>query len=81
MSAEEIAAVTGASLWCISADTLATMLKVLRFLGFSDHGPEHVPFLRHRPVLSNRALKEEFGFTPSRTSRQAFEEWWKLTTA
>ncbi len=81
MSAEEIATVTGASLWCVSADTLATLLKVSRFFGFTDHGPEHVPFLRHRPVLSNRALKEVFGFTPTRTSRQAFEEWWRMTTS
>ncbi len=80
MSAEEVAAVTGAYLLPISADTLGSMLKWLQFFGFTDHGPEHVPFLRHRPVLSNRALKEEYGFTPSRTSRQAFEEWWRLST-
>jgi len=39
------------------------------------HGPEKVPFLRFRPVLANRALKQDFGFVPSRTSRDAFEEY------
>jgi UDP-glucose 4-epimerase len=39
----------------------------------TQYGPEQVDFLRYRPVLSNRRLKEEFGFTPRKTSRQVFE--------
>ena len=34
--------------------------------------PEQVDFLRYRPVLANRRLKEEFGYTPRFTSREAF---------
>ncbi len=40
-------------------------------LGLSRYGPEQLDFLRYRPVLSNRRLKEELGYTPSRSSRQA----------
>jgi UDP-glucose 4-epimerase len=42
-------------------------------LGVTDNGPEGVAFLRYRPVLSNRRLKEEYGYTPQLTSREAFE--------
>ena len=47
-------------------------LKVLKPLGLSQYGPEQVDFLRYRPVLANRRLKEEFGYTPRYTSREAF---------
>lgn len=36
-------------------------------------GPEQVRFLLYRPVLSNRRLKEEFGYRPSKTSAEAFD--------
>ncbi len=36
-------------------------------------GPEQVYFLRYRPVLSNRRLKEEFGYTLHKTSAETFE--------
>jgi UDP-glucose 4-epimerase len=42
-------------------------------LGLTQYGPEQVRFLRYRPVLSNRRLKEEFGYIPQKTTRQAFE--------
>ncbi|EFK05284.1 conserved hypothetical protein [delta proteobacterium NaphS2] len=34
--------------------------------------PEQVIFLKYRPVLSNRKLKEEFGYTPLKTSEEVF---------
>jgi UDP-glucose 4-epimerase len=37
------------------------------------YGPEQVDFLRFRPVLSNRRLKEEFGYRPAKTTAEAFE--------
>lgn len=49
------------------------VLWALKGLGLSDNGPERVAFLRYRPVLSNRRLKEEYGYTPKLTSREAFE--------
>jgi UDP-glucose 4-epimerase len=41
--------------------------------GLSEHGPDQVNFLRYRPVLANRRLKEEFGFVPKLSSEAAFE--------
>ena len=48
-------------------------LWMLNKLGLSQYGPEQVNFLRYRPVLSNRRLKEEFGYIPQKTTRQVFE--------
>ena len=45
----------------------------MKSLGLTDNGPERVKFLRYRPVLSNRRLKEEYGYIPQLTSREAFE--------
>lgn len=42
-------------------------------LGLSRYGPEQLDFLRYRPVLLNTALKTRFGYTPQKTSAQAFE--------
>lgn len=42
-------------------------------LGLSRYGPEQLDFLRYRPVLLNTALKTQFGYTPVKTSAQAFE--------
>lgn len=49
-----------------------TALAVLQPLRLAPYGPEQVDFLRHRPILSNRRLKEEFGYTPAKTSLEAF---------
>ena len=49
------------------------ILWVLNTLGLTENGPERVKFLRYRPVLSNRRLKEEYGYIPQLTSREAFE--------
>lgn len=42
-------------------------------LGLTQYGPEQVGFLRYRPVLANRRLKEVFGYTPRKTTRQVFD--------
>ena len=41
----------------------------------TQYGPEQVDFLRYRPVLVNRRLKEEFGYVPRKTSAEVFEFW------
>ncbi len=56
---------------------LRAALAIARPLRVSQYGPEQVRFLQHRPVLSNRALKETFGYTPEKTSREVFEIWQK----
>ena len=48
-------------------------LAILKRLGRTQYGPEQLDFLRYRPVLSNRRLKEEFGYTPRKTTREVFE--------
>ncbi len=59
----------------LPAPVVKAALAVGRRLGISPYGPEQVVFLRHRPVLSNRRLVEEFGYRPKMTSLQAFRAW------
>ncbi|RFF27573.1 MULTISPECIES: SDR family oxidoreductase [unclassified Wenzhouxiangella] len=47
-------------------------LRIARWLG-KPTGPEQIDFLRYRPVLSNRRLKEAFGYTPKKTSAETFD--------
>ncbi|MFN8582956.1 MAG: SDR family oxidoreductase [Gemmatimonadaceae bacterium] len=74
---QEIAETTGARLVPMPADALRAGLRALSLLHLTGHGPEHVAFLRYRPVLSNERLKHEFGFTPTKTSREVFDLWWE----
>lgn len=46
-------------------------LQVAKWRG-KPTGPEQVNFLRYRPVLDNRRLKEEFGYQPAKTSAETF---------
>ncbi len=78
MTVHEIAARLGKPLLTVPAGVLAFGLRVGRMLRLTVHGPEQVRFLRYRPVLANDALKREFGFTPAKTSAEAFEAY--LTT-
>lgn len=57
----------------VPAGLLGVALRVGRALRLTVHGPEQVRFLRYRPVLANDALKQEFGYTPTKTSAEAFE--------
>jgi UDP-glucose 4-epimerase len=75
MTVPEIAARLGKRMLSVPAWALGAALAVGHALRLTEHGPEKVRFLRHRPVLANRRLKEEFGYTPERTSREAFEEY------
>jgi UDP-glucose 4-epimerase len=55
-------------IWLVTAS-----LWVGKRLGLTQYGPEQVRFLRYRPVLSNRRLKEEFEYVPKKTTQEAFE--------
>jgi UDP-glucose 4-epimerase len=57
----------------LPASLVKGILWMLKSLGLTANGPERVKFLRYRPVLSNRRLKEEFGYVPQLSSREAFE--------
>jgi UDP-glucose 4-epimerase len=57
----------------LPAALVAAALWLGKRLSLTQYGPEQVGFLRHRPVLSNRRLKEEFGYVPRKTTREVFE--------
>ncbi len=69
----QIAAILGKPYLPIPAWLLKAALWLLARLGLTQYGPEQVNFLRYRPVLSNRRLKEEFGYRPQKTSREVFD--------
>ena len=48
-------------------------LKVLKFFGATQYDPEEIKFIQYRPVLDNAKLKNEFGYTPMKTSREVFD--------
>ncbi len=68
----DIAATLGKPLRVLRPSVITGALTAGRFLGVSRYGPEQVDFLRHRPVLDNRRLKQEFGYVPAKTSAEAF---------
>ncbi len=68
----EIAAALGKPLRVLRPSVITSALAAGRFLGVSRYGPEQVDFLRHRPVLDNQRLKQEFGYVPAKTSAEAF---------
>jgi len=59
----------------VPAGIVRGVLRVLQRAHMTQYGPEQVDFLRYRPVLSNRRLKSEFGYTPRRTSVETFDLW------
>ncbi len=72
LSLQEIAAILGKPYRPLPAGLISGALRLLKPLGLSQYGPEQLDFLRYRPVLNNRRLKEEFGYQPRYTSREAF---------
>ncbi|EAR23769.1 hypothetical protein A20C1_12365 [marine actinobacterium PHSC20C1] len=68
----EIAHALGKKLLVLPPWLFAAALGVGHALRLTPHKPAQVNFLRYRPVLDNTALKESFGFTPSKSSREAF---------
>ena len=72
LTIHEIAAMLGKPVRTMPAWALVGALGAARILRVGRYGPEQVDFLRWRPVLSNRRLKEEFGFVPSKSTAEAF---------
>ena len=73
LSIHEIARRLGKRCIELPPSLLRAALGVLHPLGLSRYGPEQVDFLRYRPVLANRRLKEVFGYVPRLTSAEVFE--------
>lgn len=75
MTIDEIAAELGKGVTEIPVGALKAALAVGRLLRLTPHGPAQTDFLRYRPVLDNTRLKEEFGYVPRHTTREAFTAW------
>lgn len=75
LTISEIAGLLGKPMLTIPEPVLRAALAVGCRLRLTPYGPEQTMFLQYRPVLDNTRLKEVFGYTPTRTSREAFEEW------
>jgi len=73
MRIHEIAARLDKRCVVLPAWLLQAALALLKPLGLTQYGPEQVNFLRYRPVLANRRLKQEFGYVPKKTSIEVFE--------
>jgi UDP-glucose 4-epimerase len=77
MTMDQIAAAMGKRARHLPAGLLRVALAILKPLGLSRYGPEQVGFLQYRPVLDNTRLKTVFGYVPKKTSREAFEAWFR----
>lgn len=75
LTIDEIAARLGKPVLTVPEPVLRTALAVGKRLRLTAYGPEQTRFLQYRPVLANDRLKSVFGYTPSRTSAEAFEAW------
>ncbi|WP_193610352.1 NAD-dependent epimerase/dehydratase family protein [Nocardioides lijunqiniae] len=75
LTIDEIAGLLGKPTLVVPEPVLRLALAVGSRLGLTPYGPEQTRFLRYRPVLDNSRLKDDFGYRPTRTSREAFDEW------
>ncbi|MFQ5628968.1 MAG: NAD-dependent epimerase/dehydratase family protein, partial [bacterium] len=73
LSLREIAQMQGKPFIALPVWLVSSAFAILQRLGLSQYRPEQVNFLRYRPVLSNRKLKEDFGYTPMLSTKQVFE--------
>ncbi|MGW9631233.1 NAD-dependent epimerase/dehydratase family protein [Agromyces sp. NPDC055520] len=72
VTVSEIAGALGKRTITVSPAMLAFALRVGHTVRLTVHGPERVGFLQHRPVLDNSRLKSVLGYTPAKTSLEAF---------
>ena len=68
----QIASILHKPMLVLPATLLKLALTIGAHLGLTRYGPEQLDFLRYRPVLSNKRLKDEFGYVPRKTSLEAF---------
>ena len=75
LSIFEIAARLNKRCLVLPAWLLKSALWLLHKLALTQYGPEQLDFLRYRPVLDNRQLKEQFGYVPRLSSAEVLEVW------
>lgn len=73
LTMKEMASLLGKPYVAVPPGLIKGALWVMKKLRVTQYGPEQVNFLRYRPVLSNRRLKEVFGFRPQKTTREVFQ--------
>jgi UDP-glucose 4-epimerase len=73
LSLREMARELGKPYLSLPPGLLALALRLGRQLGLTRYGPEQLRFLRYRPVLANRRLKNDFGYLPRKSTREVFE--------
>lgn len=78
---KELAAMMGKPYLPLPVSLVKSALWLMKRFGRTQYGPEQIDFLRYRPVLSNRRLKEEFPYTPRKTSREVFEHFLEARSA
>jgi len=75
LSLREIAQLNNRPFIAIPPAVLKSALWLLHFLRVTKLGPGHAKFIQYRPVLSNKKLKAEFGFTPRYNALEVFERY------
>jgi UDP-glucose 4-epimerase len=73
LSIQEIAQRLGKRCLTLPPALLRAALALLHPLGLTRYGPEQVDFLRYRPVLDNRRLKQGLGYVPRKNSAEVFD--------
>jgi UDP-glucose 4-epimerase len=73
LSMREIATIVNRPFVPLPVSLVKSALWLLKKFGLTQYGPEQTMYLQYRPVLSNRRLKEEFGYIPQKTSREALD--------
>jgi len=72
LTIDEIGNALGKKVVKLSPNLLKYALLILSKLRLTQYGPEQINFLRYRPVLDNRKLRNEFGFIPTYTTDEVF---------
>lgn len=70
---KEIAKYLNKKLLLLPTKLVQNALSFFKMIGVSQYGPEQVKFLKFRPVLDNKKLKEQYGYIPRKTSHEVFE--------
>ena len=73
ISARQVANILNKKLLKLPLSIVRSMLRLQLRLGLTKARPEQVPYIMYRPVMDNSKLKNELGFTPTKTSTQAFK--------
>lgn len=69
----DLAALLNKKYLSIPAAILRLGLGIGNKLRLTQYGPDQILFIQYRPVLDNRKLKKDFGYTPKKSSLETFQ--------